>query len=124
MSGQRVLFVEDNVICAMETCEILRDCGYNVMEVHHAADALQVIDSQVQLSALVTDVDLGPGLDGFDVARAARRVHPHLPVVYISGAAAARHPAEGVPGSQFLAKPFHPHQVLEALDRAIRREAA
>ena len=124
MSNQRVLFVEDNIISAMETCEVLRDSGYNVLEVHRAADAQDVIDSHVPLSALVTDVDLGPGADGFQVAQAARRVHPHLPVVYISGAEGARHPAEGVTGSQFVAKPFYPRQVIEALDRAIRREAA
>ncbi len=124
MPGLRVLFVEDNILCAFDTCEALRDCGYNVLEVHHAEDAMQVIDSQVQLAALVTDVDLGPGADGFDVARAARLLHPHLPVVYISGTAASRHPAEGVAGSLFIGKPFYPNQVAEALDRAIRCEAA
>ncbi len=124
MSDQRVLFVDDNVLCAFETCEALRGCGYDVMEVHRADDALQVIDSHFHLSALVTDVDLGPGVDGFDVARAARQIDARLPVVYISGAAAGRHPGEGVDGSLFVAKPFYPSQIAEAVDRAIRREAA
>lgn len=124
MPFHRILFVEDDVLCALETCEFLTACGYSMVKVHSARDALQVIDSRVRLCGLVTDVDLGPGVDGFDIARAARRAQAHLPVVFISGTAAARHPQEGVEGSQFLAKPFHPRQVAEALSRAIRLEAA
>lgn len=124
MSSLRVLFVEDDVLCALETGEALRDCGYDVLAVHNAGDALRVIDSQVGFSALVTDVDLGPGADGFDIARAGRERQPHLAVVFISGTAAARHASEGVQGSLFVAKPFRPQQAAEAVDCAIRRDAA
>jgi CheY-like chemotaxis protein len=99
-----ILFVDDNAVCGLETGSILRDL---------AADQL--------LLALVTDVDLGPGPDGFDIARAARLSYPGLPVVYISGTASARHVAEGVPGSEFVAKPCNPADVAGALARALGR---
>ncbi len=124
MHGPRILFVEDNVFCAIETCEALREYGYNMVEVHNASDAMRVIEDQARLSALVTDVDLGPGADGFQIARCARAVYPDLPVVFISASAGARHPTEGVAGSQFIAKPFHPRQIAEALDRGTHLEAA
>ena len=124
MPNCRVLFVDDNVMCAMDTCETLKDHGYSVVEVHRARDALRVIENHGRLCALVTDVELGPGASGFEVARAARAAYPRLPVVFVSGTAAARHTAEGVEGSQFVAKPFHPRQIEEALDRAIGLRAA
>jgi CheY-like chemotaxis protein len=124
MPDLRVLYVEDDALCALETCETLKEYGYNVLEAHRADDALLVIESRVQLCALVTDVDLGPGADGFDIARAARGAYPRLPVVFISGTAESRHLAEGVDGSEFIAKPFQSNQILAALERAIRLEAA
>ncbi len=124
MHSSRILFVEDDVLCAIETCEALREHGYGVVEVHRAKDAFRVIADHGRLTGLVTDVDLGPGADGFEIARRARAAHPGLPVVFISGSAAARHSAEGVIGSQFIAKPFHPRQVLEALDGGTRLAAA
>ena len=74
--------------------------------------------------ALVTDLDLGPGPNGFAVARYARQVTPDLPVVFISGTLGGQHPREGVPGSDFIAKPCRGRQVVEALLRATRLEAA
>lgn len=124
MPSHRVLYVEDDALCALETCEILKEYGYNVLETHRADDALLVIESRVRLCALVTDVDLGPGADGFDIARAAREAYPHLPVVFISGTAENRHPAEGVVDSEFIAKPFQSHQIVAALKRAIGLQAA
>ncbi|MFD3265511.1 response regulator [Phenylobacterium ferrooxidans] len=116
-----VLFVDDNAICGLETSGILRDLGYQVLSLFDAAGAFAALARRQPLIALVTDVDLGPGSDGFDIARAARRVYPALPVVYISGTASARHVAEGVPGSEFVAKPCNPADVAGALARALGR---
>jgi len=124
MPNRRVLFVDDNIMCALDTCEALKGHGYSVVEVHQARDALRVLENHGRLCALVTDVELGPGENGFELARAARAAYPQLPVVFISGTAGARHPTEGVEGSQFVAKPYHPRQIEEALDRALGLEAA
>jgi DNA-binding NtrC family response regulator len=124
MNGSSVLFVEDDLICNLETCEYLRESGLRVLQVYCAAAALEVIDRRRPLWALVTDIDLGPGPDGFAVARSARAAYPDLTVIYISGAAAARVPAESVADAVFIAKPFHPQDVVEALGRAGNRAAA
>ena len=124
MPKTRILFVEDSIILTLVNCEILREQGFDVVEVNNASAAFEVIDAHEPLSALMTDVDLGPGADGFEIARGARAAYPHLPVVFMSGTAAARHSSEGVGGSEFIAKPFHPQQMLAALDRAIHLEAA
>ena len=119
MSNARILFVEDNRISSLLNCLILREAGYEVVEAFCAQEALEIIDKHEHLSALITDINLGIGGDGFDVARCARVAYPHLPVVYISAAAAARFAAEGVERSEFIDKPFHPARMMEALERTM-----
>jgi FixJ family two-component response regulator len=85
---------------------------------------MEVIDSGEYLKVLLTDIDLGEGLSGFDVANHARKCYPNLPVVFISGAMAARYAAEGVAGAEFVAKPFHPLQIRDAIGRTCGLEAA
>ena len=120
----RVLLVEDDFASSMDCCEFLRTSGMAVTEAYCAAAAFEALERPGHISALVTDINLGAGADGFEVARRARVTHPDIPVVYISGAAADRHATEGVSGSTFVAKPLHPRQILEALGRAIDLEAA
>jgi CheY-like chemotaxis protein len=119
MTNLRVLFVEDNRLSNMISCAVLRDAGYSVVEAFDAAEASAIIAGPCGLAALVTDINLGPGEDGFDVARRARAAYPHLPVVFVSAAAGARVLLEGVDPNEFIAKPYHPQCLIDALDRAI-----
>ncbi len=123
MPSSSILFIEDDQLCCLDTCEFLREHGYLITEAHNAAVAFDLIDGHAPMEALVTDIDLGPGTDGFEVARHARSVYPRLPVVFVSGTAAARHLAEGVDGSEFVSKPFQPQQLMEALDHVMHHEA-
>ena len=123
MDDPRILLAEDDVLTAFSLRETLKDSGYRVESVHCGATALAAIRRSPP-SALVTDVDLGRGPDGFDVARFARASRPGLPVVFISGQHGARHASEGVSGSDFIAKPCGGEQIVEALRRALHREAA
>ena len=117
MRSDPVLFVDDDFTSHLLNCDVLRQCGFAVLEASNAPDARAAIE-QHQLSALVTDVDLGDGADGFEVARLARAANPALAVIYVSGSAAKRHRLEGVRNSRFIAKPYAPEQIIEALDQA------
>jgi CheY-like chemotaxis protein len=108
----------------MEIFGILEDMGIFVTAAHTAEEAMSVIDRHGYLKMLLTDIELGGGSNGFDLARYARASYPDLPVVFVSGAAAWRHAAEGVPGSVLVAKPFHPGQIHAALDIVLGRAAA
>lgn len=60
-------------------------------------------------------MNLGKGLDGGDVARAARQALAGLPVVYVSAASDHEWTAEGVPCSKIIAKPFASAQLVVAI---------
>ncbi|MGE5500489.1 MAG: response regulator, partial [Ignavibacteriales bacterium] len=65
--------------------------------------------------ALVTDVNLGRGESGWDVARHGRELVAGLPVVYVSGDSGHDWQARGVPGSILVQKPFAPAQIVTAV---------
>nr|WP_293898950.1 response regulator [Phenylobacterium sp.] len=123
MNADRVLLVDDDYLSNLALHEYLEAEGFPVESVYCGPTALAALRDHPP-QALVTDVDLGPGPDGFDVARAARAACPQLTVVYISAHNGNRHPAEGVPGSEFVAKPFQGKDIVAALRRAGHLKAA
>ena len=66
----------------------------------------------------MTDIELGVGPDGFEIARRARLPNPAVPVVYMSRTELRRYASEGVSNSRFIPKPFRPDQVVKAADDA------
>ncbi len=120
MESLRVIFLEDDRICASVNCTALRDNGFDVIETHTAVEAYSVIDQGEPLAALVTDINLGPGDDGFAAARYARAAYPDLPVIYISALNILRFDTGRLGGSAFIAKPFRPEAIIRALTRASR----
>jgi CheY-like chemotaxis protein len=120
MRATTVLFAEDDLVLNMATCASLEDEGVYVKCVYSGPAAIEAITRLEYLDALLTDIDLGSGPDGFDVARYARRLYPHLPVVFVSGTMGIHHAANGVEGSVFIGKPFHQAQILRALFEVIR----
>jgi FixJ family two-component response regulator len=76
-------------------------------------------------AAVILDVNLGSGTTGFDVARFARQVVPDLPVIYVSGDAdRVSFETFGVPGSEFLEKPFAPEDMLRIIRAGLDCEGA
>jgi CheY-like chemotaxis protein len=124
MPKANMLFVDDDFWGHLENCEYLRERGFHVVEAYSASEACAQISGREMLTALVTDIELGGAINGFDIARRARAAYPQVPVVYMSGTAAVRHRCEGVARSEFISKPFHPRQIVEALGRAIGPEVA
>jgi CheY-like chemotaxis protein len=124
MHTLRALLVEDDCVLNADICDMLEDMGIFVTSVFSGMAAISAIDRGEYLKVLLTDIDLGEGPNGFDVAHHARNCYPHLPVVFISGIMGSRCAAEGVAGSAFVAKPFQPFQIRDAIGRACRLEAA
>jgi CheY-like chemotaxis protein len=111
-----LLYVEDELLVQAVTEDALRDAGYEVVTASNGAEAMGLVRTLCKsLRGVVTDVNLGKGANGWDVARCARETIAGLPVVYVSGANEGEWTSRGVPHSMMIAKPFAPVQVVTAM---------
>ena len=111
-----LLYVEDEILIQDMLVSALEDAGFHVIVVDRADQALNVLEEQSpSLNGLITDVNLGNGPDGWDVARRARELVSGLPVVYVSAASEHEWTARGVPNSVMITKPFVAAQVVVAI---------
>jgi CheY-like chemotaxis protein len=115
-----VLLVEDEFLIRDLIQASLEDADFSVAAAGHGGEAIQLLDgSDSSVSALITDVRLGEGPDGWAVARYARKLKPNIPVIYFSGHSAADWPSEGVPNSVYLQKPLTAPQIVKAVQKAV-----
>ncbi len=116
--GETVLVVDDEPTIRMLVTAVLEDLGYTAIEAADGAAGLRVLQSDVRIDLLVTDVGLPGGINGRQVADAARAARPGLKVLFITGYAENAVPSHGRldPGMHVLTKPF----AMEALASRIR----
>ncbi len=111
-----LLYVEDEILIQQMLLAELEEAGFIVIVASSGVDALAVLDEQSnQLHGVITDVNLGDGPDGWDVARTARELSSEMPIVYVSAASEHDWASKGVPASVMIAKPFVPAQVVVAI---------
>lgn len=103
----KVLLVEDEPLVAELVRETLEDEGLDVCALYSGREALGRLAAEPRsFQVLVTDINLGEGVTGFDVAAAARAANPDVQVVYVTGLPSNIYAAE-VEALMFP-KPFHP----------------
>src|SRR5829696_7708024 len=110
-----LLVVEDDFLVRLTMADALTDGGFEVIEAGDAREALDRICERNDISAMLTDINLPGGEDGFALARAVRVIRPDLPVVYASGRYTAAESGKSVDGSRFLAKPFTPSLAADVI---------
>ena len=101
-----VVVVEDQENVRNQIVEALAEIGCKVAEAKDGVEGLAVIESGVAIDLLITDVGL-PGLNGRQLADAARARKPDLPVLLITGFAGKALVDGRLPeGMEILRKPF------------------
>jgi CheY-like chemotaxis protein len=110
MSG-RILIVEDEFLIRLTLAEALRDEGYEVLEAESGEAALAALE-QGEVMVLLTDLQLGGGMNGRMLAETARARSPDLPVIYMSGRPDELSWAGMSPRDRVLAKPYLPSDVV------------
>lgn len=119
-----VLVVEDEPLVQMTVEDALVESGFTVLLAGNGAEAMEVIDGADAIHAVVTDIRLGAGPDGWTVARSARERDGDLPIVYMTGDSAHEWTAHGVPGSVLVQKPFARLQLTTAVANALNEAGA
>ena len=106
--GETVLVVDDEPTVRMLAAEVLTELGYTTIEAEDGRSGLAVLNSSRRVDLLITDVGLPGGMNGRQVADAARRARPGLKVLFITGYAENAVLSHGHldPGMHILTKPF------------------
>jgi signal transduction histidine kinase len=102
-----VLLVEDDSSIQAIILDLLSDLGYRMLKADSGPGGLEILETTPQVDLLITDIGL-PGMNGRQLADAARRTRPDIKVLFITGYAETALFEEGKldKGMQVMAKPF------------------
>ncbi|KYH01912.1 response regulator [Bradyrhizobium sp. DOA1] len=120
--GPAVLVVEDEYLLIAPLEDALKDAGFETAFVSSGEEAAVLLRAQKNYRALLTDINLGGGINGWEVAKIARHEDPTFPVIYMTGANADEWAVEGVPNSILLSKPFAPAQAVTAISQLLNKD--
>jgi signal transduction histidine kinase/CheY-like chemotaxis protein/GAF domain-containing protein len=106
--GETILVIDDEPSVRALVAEVLRDHGYTSIEACDGPSGLRILEQDVEIDLLVTDVGLPGGVNGRQVADAARVRRPDLKVLFITGYAENAAVGNGLlaPGMEVMTKPF------------------
>jgi signal transduction histidine kinase/CheY-like chemotaxis protein len=107
-AGETVLVVEDHEDLRSYSTGAVGEMGYHVLEAADAKAALAILDGDVPIDLLFTDVVLPGGMNGRQLADAAVKSRPNLKVLFTTGYTrnAIVHNGQLDQGIQLIGKPF------------------
>jgi signal transduction histidine kinase/CheY-like chemotaxis protein len=122
--GATVLVVDDEPTVRMLVTEVLQDLGYLAVEASDGVAALRIFESRQRIDLLITDVGLPNGVNGRQLADAARVLRPELKVLFITGYAenAALSHEHLEPGFEMLSKPFPMDVLASRISNLMKRD--
>ncbi|WAJ27268.1 ATP-binding protein [Antarcticirhabdus aurantiaca] len=117
-AGETVLVIDDEPLVRMLVVDVLEELGYTAIEAGDGPSGMKVLRSDAAIDLLVTDVGLPNGMNGRQVADAARELRPGLKVLFVTGYAenAVLNHGHLDHGTNVVTKPFN----LDELGRKIR----
>jgi len=120
-SAAVVLLVDDDHDVLGANARFLRVNGHRVIVAESAPTALARLNEQV-VDLVVTDLRL-PGIDGIGLARAARELHPFVPILFFSGFARVPDVVEAMKlgAVDFLEKPVEPELMLATVRQLVEQ---
>jgi CheY-like chemotaxis protein len=121
--GLRVMLVEDDLDVLEVALRFLEGLGCAVAAFTSAEEALRAIEAGEALDLLLSDVVLGAGMRGTELARRVRVLRPGMPVLLASGYSSEAARRDSVDPPDLLAKPYDRDQLSRAIARALRAPA-
>src|SRR5215510_11665198 len=97
---QTILLVDDDRCLLRALAELLRSCGYSVLEHADPFEALQCVRLNAEINCVLTDIDM-PSMDGISFLGELRRIRPMLNGLLMTGKAHRAETPEDI-----LQKPF------------------
>ncbi len=110
-----VLTVEDNLLLRQAMVMELEEVGFRVIEATHGEEAVAAMEREAGIDVLFTDIRLPGDIDGWEIARRFRELHPERPIIYASAYAPGAD--RRVTDSLFFPKPYRPSHIIRAIER-------
>lgn len=116
-----VLFVDDDDSMRRAVRRLLTATDWDVLEAPDALAGLEIAVATKAIDVLLADVVL-PGMDGGELAKRVRALHPETRVLYTSGYGPSILAKHGITdgAGRFLAKPYTPETLLHRLEEALQ----
>jgi two-component system cell cycle sensor histidine kinase/response regulator CckA len=116
----QVLVVDDDVTARAAMRRVLEHHGYAVIVAEDGVEALRMLErTHVPVDLLITDVQM-PAMNGDVLVARVRGAWPELPVIFVSGESHNARLVQETSGEvSFLAKPFLPAELLEAVRESL-----
>ncbi|MGN6497762.1 MAG: PAS domain S-box protein [Tsuneonella sp.] len=120
-TGRSVLVIDDEPTVRMLIAEVLHEAGYTVAEAQDGPSGLKLLEAMNRIDLLITDVGLPGGMNGRQVADAARVTRPELKVLFVTGYAENAVVANGHldPGMAVITKPFVMSELAAKIEEII-----
>jgi signal transduction histidine kinase/CheY-like chemotaxis protein len=121
-AGAVILLVEDELAVRMVIVEVLSDLGYTVLEADNSQSGLRIVETRARIDLLLTDVGLPGGMNGRQLADAAREQRPDLKVLFLTGYAESAAVGNGrmEQGMEVMTKPFDLDKLVAKVEGMIR----
>lgn len=121
--GETVLVIDDEAIVRMLIVDVLEEGGYAALEAADGPGGLGILQSDARIDLLVTDVGLPGGMNGRQVADAARQLRPGLKVLFVTGYAENAVVGDGrlEAGMEVITKPFSTTALAQKIRELIDR---
>lgn len=114
-----LLLVEDDPLIRLTIAMLMEDHGFRVSQAGTAEEAIRIMEGGLNAPVLVTDVDLGVGLTGPQLADHLRERWPNLVVVFITGRPASLGSRPAGPREAMLPKPFEAGALAALVQRMV-----
>jgi CheY-like chemotaxis protein len=114
-----ILVVEDEVLVRLAVSDFVRECGYRVLEAASGEEAQSIFRSGEPIEIVFSDIDLGPGLNGFGLARWVREEYPSVRILLTSGAARMSADVEQLCDGPMLNKPYSFQSLTDEIKRLL-----
>jgi CheY-like chemotaxis protein len=109
-----VLIVEDEPLLRMHAASLIEDAGFDTVEARSAEEAIDLLETRLDIRIVFTDIDLPGEMDGLRLAAAIRDRWPPVELVLTSGQVKVA--AEDIPArGHFLPKPYDATRLIETL---------
>jgi response regulator RpfG family c-di-GMP phosphodiesterase len=116
-----ILVLDGDVLVRMPIVQLLRECGYRVIEAATTDEAVAILQkTNIPVDVVLSEIDIPGSMNGFGFAQWARSVHPELQILLAgTPGRTVRNAAELCEAGPLLMKPYERKVVLDRIRRLL-----